>query len=174
MSLKEFFELLADNPVFIIGFFLFIPFSALIAGWMGKGEGHLSPWKYFYATLIYLVCVPGIFSITLNIYLFLFEQHSIMETVIVTQLLPIISMIVTLLIIRKNVDLDMIPGFDKLSGLVMMIGGVLSLMWIADKTRILVFSFLPFQMVLLIFGGLLLAIRLGWRKLNSQNTNPDN
>ena len=165
MTLKEFFELLAANPAYIIGFFLFIPLTALVAGWMGKGEGHLSPWKFLYAALIYLACVPGIFAITLNIYLFLFERASVLDTVIATQLLPIVSMIVTLLIIRKHTDLEKIPGFDKLSGLILMIGALLSLMWIADKTRILVFSYLPFQTVLLILAVLLVVIRFGWHKL---------
>ncbi len=165
MTLREFFQLLADNPAMIIGYFLFIPIAAFLAGWLGKNEGHLSPWKYLYSMLIYLVCIPGIFAVTLNIYLFLFEKQSIFDTDIYTQILPILSMIATLLLIRNNVNLDRIPGFGKLSGLVMMIGSILALMWIADKTRILVFSYLPFQNVILIFVVLLIAVRFGWSRL---------
>ncbi len=165
MTLKEFFELLAENPTLILFFFSMLPFTALVAGFMGKDEGDLSPWKYLYSALIYSACVPGIFAITLNIYLFLFERQSVFNMDIYTQLLPIIAMVATLLIIRKNVSLDRIPGFDKLSGLVLMIGAVLSFMWIADKTRIIVFSYLPFQYVIFIFIGLLVLIRLGWSRM---------
>lgn len=164
MTLREFFQLLADNPAYIIFFFLMIPISALVAGFIGKGEGHLSPWKYLYSVLIYLVCVPGIFAVTLNVYLFLFEKQSIFDTDVYTQILPIVSMIGTLLLIRNNVNLERIPGFGKLSGLVMMIGAILALMWIADKTRIIVFSYLPFQQVILIFVVLLIAVRIGWSR----------
>lgn len=164
MQLRELFEIIAEQDAIILFFFLMLPITALIAGYMGKNEGHLSPWKYLYSTLIYLACVPGIFSITLNIYLFLFERQSVFDMDVYTQLLPIIIMIATLLIIRKNVDLDRIPGFGKLSGLVIMIGAVLSFMWILDKTRIFVFSYLPFQYVILIFVALLLLIRFGWNQ----------
>ena len=169
MTLKDFFQLLSDNPVIIIAYFLFIPLTALIAGVLGKGEGHISPWKYLYSTLVYMVCVPGIFAITLSVYLFLFERISIFETDVFTQILPVVSMLFTLLLIRANVSLDRIPGFGKMSGLLMMIVVALTFMWIIDKTRIFVFSYLPFQYVLLIFVGLLVLMRLGFSKMMKSN-----
>lgn len=165
MTLEEFFQKIADNPSYIVFFFTLLPLTALLAGWMGKGEGHLSPWKYLYSTLIYLVSVPGIFAVTLSVYLFLFERRSIMQTDVLVQILPIISMIATLLIIRRNVRLEYIPGFDKLSGLIVMITAALAIMWFVDRTRILVFTYIPFQYVILILIGLLVVIRLGWRRL---------
>ena len=165
MTLGQFIEFLSENPFYIISFFVGIPLTAFIAGLFGKGEGHISPWKYLYSVLIYLVSVPGIFSFTLNVYLFLFERRSVFEADIYTQVLPIFSMIVTLLLIRNNVSLDRIPGFDKLSGLIFMILATIILMWFVDKTRIYVFSYLKFQNLLLIFVGLLLVFRLGWSKL---------
>lgn len=165
MTLQELFNMLVANPAYIIFYFAIIPFAAFLAGVLGKGEGHLSPWNYLYSTLIYLVSIPGIFAVTLNIYLFLFERRSIMETDLYTQILPIVSMIATLLLIKRNVNLDHVPGFDKLSGLIMMITTILAIMWIVDRTRILVFSYIPFVYVLLIFGALLLVFRFGWKKL---------
>jgi hypothetical protein len=166
MTLQEFFDLLANNPILLIGFFLLVPITAWIACFLGRDEGHLPPWKYLYSTLIYLVCVPGIFAITLNIYLFLFEQRSILETDIFTQIIPVISMIATLLIIKMNVDLERIPGFDKLSGLLIMIFIILAIMWVIDSTRIFVgvFSFMPFWVVLAIFAGALAVARYGMKK----------
>jgi len=165
MTLKEFFELLAENPAMILAYFLLIPFTAFLAGIMGKNEGHIAPWKYLYSTLLYLVCVPGIFAITLNVYLFLFEQRSVFETDVYTQILPILSMVATLLITRNNVDLERIPGFGKLSGLVMIIFATVIIMWFLEKTRIIVFSYLKIEYFLLILVGLLIAIRFGWSKL---------
>ncbi len=162
MTLQEFFDLLGQNPAYVLFFYFMLPFTALLAGWLAKGEGHLSPWKYLYSTLIYLACVPGIFAVTLSIYFFLFERRSILDTNIYTQILPIISMVLTLFIIRKNVNLDKVPGFDKLSGLIIMIAATLGIMWFVDRTRIYAITFLPFQVVFLIFAGLLLIIRFGW------------
>ncbi|MEM9917213.1 MAG: hypothetical protein AAF990_03915 [Bacteroidota bacterium] len=165
MTLRQFIDQLGENPYYVIFFFLLIPLTALLAGIFGRNEGHISPWKYLYSLLIYLVSIPGIFAVTLSIYLFLFERRSIFDTDIYTQVLPILSMIITLLLIRRNVDLDLIPGFGKLSGLVIMIAAVLILMWMVDRTRIFVFSYMPFQQVLLIFGGLLLVAWFGWNRL---------
>lgn len=168
MTLREFFDLLGDNPAYLLFFFAMLPITALLAGLLGKDEGHLTPWKYLYSALVYLACVPGIFAVALSIYLFLFERRSIFDTDVYTQVLPIFAMVLTLFIIRKNVDLDNIPGFGKLSGLVIMIITVLFFMWIIDKTRIFVFSYLPFQYVILIFIGLLIIFRIGWSRLLSR------
>ena len=165
MTLQDFFNLLAENPFWIVAYFLLIPFTALLAGILGKGEGHLDPWRYLYSTLIYLVCVPGIFAVTLSVYVFIFEPRSIFQTDIYTQILPVVSMIATLLLIRRNVDLNHIPGFDKITGLIMMITAVFAFMWVLDKTHIWVVSYLPFWQGILIFIGLLMVIRWGWGKM---------
>lgn len=171
MTLQEFFRLLGDNPYYAILYFALVPITAVLAGLLGQGEGHISPWKYLYSILIYLACVPGIFAFTLNVYLFLFERRSVLDSDIYTQILPIVSMVATLLIIKKNVSFDSIPGFDKLSGLVMMILSTFAFMWLLDRTRIYVFSYVPFWQAILIFLGLFLIIRVGWSRF-IQSTPP--
>ena len=171
MTLQELINTLSANPIYVLFYFLIIPFAAFLAGVLGKEEGHLVPWNYLYSTLIYLVSVPGIFVLMLNIYLFLFEKRSIMETDLLTQVLPIGSMIFTLLLIKRNVDLDLVPGFDKLSGLMVMITAILGVMWIVDRTRLLVFSYIRIEFVLLIFVALLLLIRFGWKRLFASSVN---
>lgn len=164
MTLKEFFDLLAANPIYLIAFFVLIPVIAAWAGWIAKDEGHESPWKFLYASLIYLICLPGVFAITLNIYLFLFERKPVFETDIFTQILPVVSMIATLLIIRRNVDLKQIPGFGRLTGLVLMLTAIFSIMWLLEHTRIFVISFIPFSSFLIIVGVIFLAVVLGWNR----------
>ncbi len=166
MTLQDFFNLLSENPFWVLSYFLLIPFTALLAGILGKGEGHLEPWTYLYTTLIYLVCIPGIFAVTLSVYVFVFEKRSILQTDMYNQVLPIFSMILTLFLIRKNVDLKHVPGFDKITGLIAMIFAVFSIFWVLDKTRIWVVSFLPFWQGILIFISFLLAARWGWKKIS--------
>ena len=165
MTLGEFFELIAVNDVWVIFFFTIIPVAAFLAGVLGKDEGHLAPWNYFYGGMIYLTSVPGIFALTLSVYFFLFERGSILDTDLYTQVLPVISMVATLLLIRRNVDLDQVPGFDKLSGLIMMITATIAFMWIIDRTRIWAITYVRFEYVLFIFFALLLVVRFGWSRL---------
>lgn len=165
MTLQQAIEWLGQHPTLAI-FYLFAPFfTAILAGILGKGEGHLSPWKYLYAVVIYATCIPGVFAFALNIYLFLFERISIFQFDIFTQVLPIIAMFATVFVVRRNVDLREVPGFGNLSGLVTIIASVLCIMWFLDRTHIMIFTYMPFWQLGLILLGLVLFIRYGWSRL---------
>lgn len=176
MTLKDYFTYAAANPYWFVFFFIIIPIIAFLIAWIAKGIGNESPWKYIYSAIIYLICVPGIFSISLDIYLFLFERQSVFEANLVMQVLPIISMISTLQIIKYNVDLDLIPGFQKISGLVMLIFFTICLMWFIDRTHIYAIAFLSFGQVILVFIVLFLLVKYGWYLMFSKTSdnNPTN
>lgn len=167
MTLSEFFDYLGSNPFVVLAYFIGIPLTALLAGVMGRGEGNESPWKYLYSTLIYLVCVPGIFAVALSVYFFLFERGNIMNANVLVQILPILSMVLTLAIIRRNASFEFIPGFGKLSSLMTMIGSVFVLMYLLDRIHLIAWVNVPVQYLLLIVAGLLIAFRYGFKSLVS-------
>ena len=165
MTLGEFFEASTQNPSIIVFYFVAVPLSAALALVFGRGAGTQSPWKYLYTALVYLSCVPGIFAITLSAYLLIFENKSALDINLYTQLLPVVSMALTLWLITRNVSLDDIPGFGKLSGLLLIITAVLIIMWILERTRLIAFTFVPLPYVVLILVGIFVAIRLGMSKM---------
>ncbi|MEL6390765.1 MAG: hypothetical protein AAFQ02_11425 [Bacteroidota bacterium] len=165
MTLQELFDAVSTRPEIICFYFLALPLTALLASIFGKAEGHLTPWKEMYCVLIYLACIPGIFAVILNVYLFLFERQSVMDTNVFTQILPIVVMVLTLWLIRRNVAFDHIPGFDRLGGLLMIVFAVLAVMWLLDRMRIVAITFLPFQYVLLLLVAALIGIRFGLKKV---------
>ncbi|MFM8363110.1 MAG: hypothetical protein ACKOA4_10465 [Haliscomenobacter sp.] len=165
MTLQELLQHIGENPVYILSYFAALPAIALLTGRLDGERGHGNPWRYIYSGIIYLSAVPGLFALTLNIYLFLFEKRSILDMDVLTQLLPIASLVLTLSIVRRNVDLEYVPGFDKLSGLLLLISGLLGLMWLADRTHVVAFFQMRFEVVLLIFVVLLLLLRFGFRKV---------
>jgi len=165
MTLQQFFQLLGDNPEVILFFFIALPLTAALALVFGRGQGENTPWKELYGLLVYLACLPGIFAITLNAYLFLFERQSIMQTNIYTQILPILSMVLTLWIIRRNICFEDIPGFDRLGGLVAMILVLFVLMWILEKTHIFVISIMPFSYFIILLVVILVMVRFGWKAM---------
>jgi hypothetical protein len=173
MTVGELFELLSQNPSIVLFYFIAVPLTAFLALIFGKDEGTDSPWKYLYSTLVYLICIPGIFAVTLNIYLFLFERISLFEANIYTQVLPIFSMILTLWLIRKNVCFEDIPGFGKLHGLILVLASILSLMWVVDRTHIIAITFMPFYWVFIIFGAMTAGIWLGWNKFFSPKSDQE-
>ncbi len=168
MTISEFFEATGDRPVLVFAYFGFMIIAAILSGILGKGEGQDAPWKYLYSVIIYLVCIPGIFAIALNIYLFLFERKSVLDTNIYTQILPFIAMVITLLIIKANVALDKIPGFGKISGFLMILFATMSFMWFLDRVRLFVFSFLPIQYLGMIFLALFVILYFGWRSISKE------
>lgn len=165
MTLGDLLNWLSANPGYIAFYFILLPLTALLLFLFARNEGHLSPWKFIYSGLVYLVSVPGIFAITLMVYQFLFERKSMEQVRIFSELLPVISMFLTIWLIRRNVSLDQVPGFGKLSGLITLISMVLVLMWILDKTRIFVFTGIPFLYVILILLVFFIVIRLSLKKI---------
>lgn len=165
MTLQELFDLLSQNPAIIMFYFLALPLTAFLASVFGKGEGHLTPWKQLYCFLTFAAAIPGIFALMLNVYLFLFEKQPIMETNIYTQILPILIMILTFWLIRRNVPFELVPGFDKVSGLITIVMAVLAVMWFLDRLHIIAFTYMPFHYVLIFLVAAFVAIRLGVKKV---------
>jgi drug/metabolite transporter (DMT)-like permease len=165
MTVQELFDFVGNNPMYILYYFIAIPILAGIVGLIGDDKCKFSPWREFFMIIIYAVMIPGIFAFFFNLYLFLFENHSILNFDILIQILPIVSMIVTLLVIKRYVRFDEIPGFDKISGLVLVISAIIMILWIADKFRIVAFTYMPFHYFIIIFLGLLIAINWGIKKL---------
>lgn len=166
MTLRELFDYLSANPLMVAAYFLLLLVTAILAGIMGKGEGHLSPWKYLYSMIVYMVCVPGIFATALAVYLFLFEQGgSIYNINLLTQVLPIAAMLVTLNVIRRNVEFGYIPGFGRLTDLIMTIFTVFLLMYFLNRLHLVAWVYVPVQWLILIVVGLLLMVRFGLKRL---------
>ena len=160
MTLRDFFQYLSDNPLALIAYFIAVPVLALWIGWMDRDKGHESPWKHLYALLIYAVCIPGIFSVALSVYMFLFERGgSILNVNLLTQVVPVLSMLLTLSIIKRNVPFEYIPGLGKLSSLMTLIGAAFALMYLLDRTHIFAFVSIPVHYLLLTVLGLVLAFR---------------
>ncbi len=166
MTLRELFDYLSVNPNMVVAYFLLMPIVALLAGFIAKGDGHLSPWKYLYTAMVFLVCIPGIFAATLGVYLFLFEGGgSIYNVNLLTQVLPIGSMIATLSIIRRNVAYEHIPGFGKLSDLMLMIASIIVLMYFLDRLHLVAWVYVPVYWLFIIVVGFLLLFRFGLKRM---------
>lgn len=165
MTLGEFFVKVGESPSIILFYFIAIPAIAFLMYMWSKDDGHKAPWAYIYSALIYLVCIPGIFAVTLSVYLFMFERKSIFDTDIYLQILPLISMVATLWLIKLNVEFKSIPGFGRISSLMMVITVVMALLWILEKTHIFAITFVPFQYVIILMLGIFAALFFGSKRI---------
>jgi hypothetical protein len=137
MTARDLVALAAQYQWHLTALFVVLP---LVSGLMrfahGQGRGGLSPWKYLYSVMIYLSCVPGILAAILTGYALFFTKENLLDVNLVIYMLPIVSMAVTLIIIAKSVSFDDIPGFDRISGLMVLLAITFVLVLAIQKTRI--------------------------------------
>ena len=167
MTFGDFLTHVNTNPFYIVFYFLIIPIAALLINIVAKGEGHTNPWCGIYSGLIYMVVVPGIFSILLNVYHMLFEKQSIYDANIISQILPIVSMFLTLYIIKRNVDFKRIPGFGRMTSFLGTVTAVMLILFILNKTHLIAFTYVKFHYIILMLIALFVFIRFGAKRLFS-------
>jgi hypothetical protein len=140
MTTREFIEMAGSHWLTLLCLFVLPPLAAWLCGLAhGRDNGGNAPWKYFYSVLVYLTCVPGTFAAVLTGYTLFFSHENLLDVNPLVYFLPIISMVVTLVLIRKNVAFDLVPGFDRLSGLMVMIACSFAIALAIQKTNIFLF-----------------------------------
>ena len=144
MTGRELVDLAGSNWIVLGSILGAPPLLALALGFVHKrGNGGNAPWKFVYSVVVYATCVPGMLSVVLTAYTLFFSRENLMDQDVLVYLAPIASMVATLMLVRKNVSFDAVPGFDRISGLMTMIGMTFAIILAIEKTRIFVVSFLP-------------------------------
>lgn len=143
VTIRELIQLADQHALLLLAVFAVAPVGALGCRLLhGPRRGGEGPWKYLYAVLVYLACVPGIFAAVLSGYTLWFTRENLLDVSFLVYILPVVSMVMTLGIISRNVGFDRIPGFDRLTGLMVMIACSFGIALALQKMRIL-----------LVFGG---------------------
>ena len=162
MTTRQIMQAADEFPLVVGSVFVALTLAAWVCGWLhGKGNGGKAPWKYIYSFLVYAVSVPGIFTSVLCGYIVFFTEENLMDVSLLCYILPVVAMAVTLLLIRRNVSFDEVPGFDRLSGLMVMIGCSFALALALQKTRIWILAGVSFQHLLLVALGVFALLKWG-------------
>jgi len=94
-------------------------------------------------------------------YSLFFSRENLLDVSLLVYFVPIISMIVTLVVIRKHVSFDDVPGFDRLSGLMIMIGCTFAVVMAIDKTRIFIWFGGSIEKLFMLAAGVFGLIKWG-------------
>lgn len=167
MTLEALINLLAQYPQWLAAYLLGIPLLAGTLGLLLKSRltAIRSPWKYAYSLLVYLLCIPGTLALSLLVYHLLFTQQNLLRLNLFIYFLPPISMAIGLWFIQRKISFQAIPGFERLSALMLLLGLTFFILFLLDRTRIIV-GFIGSLTHLLILGLLLfLVLRWTLRKL---------
>ena len=151
MTPREWLLWLAADPTVLAGYLAALPILAFALGQLHRrGAGNDAPWKYLYSALVYAACIPGMFASMVTLYMVLFLGENLLDVNALVTLGPIASMCATLFIASRNVDFGPLPGFGRLSGLMVVLGLTFGIVFALSRTRLF-----------LVFGGsifLLLAL----------------
>jgi hypothetical protein len=173
MTTREFIHLADQHPLVLAVAFVLPPVTAWAGGRLHeRGQGGASPWKYIYAVLVYLACVPGMFAGVLTAYTLFFSHENLLDVNPLIYFLPIVSMVVTLILVRKNVAFDEVPGFDRLSGLMIMVGCSFAAALAIQKTNIWLFFGGSIEKLFLLAGGIFALLKWGTHLLFRRRDEP--
>ncbi len=165
MTIQDLFKLLGEHPLILLAIFIMPAVIAWILSLKLKSGLLTRPWKILFSVLTYIVCVPGIFSVVLVGYTMFFQRGDLTEVNILVYFLPIVSMAVTLVFIKRSIAFDDIPGFDRLSGLMATIGITFVIALCIEKSRLWVLFHGSIWLLFGIAAGLFILLRIGAGKL---------
>jgi hypothetical protein len=162
MTLRDLIQEVGSHPVPVASMLVALPALAWLVGVCHrKGEGRNGPWKFAYSVLVYLACIPGTFAAVLTAYAMFFRNESLLDANLFIYFLPILSMVATLVAIRKRVSFDDVPGFDRLSGLMVLMACSFGIALAIHKTRIFVGFFGSVEMLLALAAVIFALLKWG-------------
>jgi hypothetical protein len=163
MTLQELFARAEAQPWVALAYFGLPPALAWLAGRMHpRGRVADSPLRYVYMVLLYMVCLPGILAaVALADRL---AQGQLMQAGLLSEVLPVLSMLVTLGLVRGQAPPEQIPGFRRIAGFVWLLALSGTAVYLLTKTHIWIVFGGGFGTLLVALGVLFLLLRWAFER----------
>ncbi len=137
MTPNDWLDWLAARPLQVGGYLMALPILALLLGLLHRrGAGNDAPWKYLYSGLVYAACIPGTLGALVTLYLLLFVGQNLLEVNALVTVAPVVIMAATLALAGRNVEFGPLPGFGRLSGLMVVLGLTFAVLFALSRTRL--------------------------------------
>ena len=173
MTARDLIDLVGRHPLALAGLFVVLPAAVLVMGALhGPGGGGRAPWRFVYAVVVYLACVPGIGAAVVTAYTLFFTRENLLDKNLLVYVVPIASMALTLLLIRRRVSFDEIPGFHRIWGLMTLIAITFTLLLVIHKAFIGIFFGAPLAALVAIFAFLFALLKWGARAVLGEKSDP--
>ena len=163
MTLQDLINWFSVNQSSVLIYFASLLVLSILIVWMIR-PGNINFLKYIISILVYGVTVPGILSGILIAYSFFILKQSLLQVSFVSYFLPIIAMISTLLIINSKLRMKHIPGFSRLSSLMVIISITFVLVFVLQKMHFGLFFIGGFSQLIVVFIVLFIILKLAWSK----------
>lgn len=134
MTIQHVIDFFVQREWWILGYFAFLIVFAFILS-LTPSAANVDNLKYLMAVIVYAVSVPGVFAVILLVYSVFVLGSSVLTLSMIVYFLPIVSMIICLWQLSRKVYMKDIPGFNKLSGLLVLIGLTIVILLILQRTH---------------------------------------
>jgi hypothetical protein len=173
VTARDLIELVGRHPWALAGLFVVLPALVVAMGALhGPGGGARAPWRFFYAVIVYLACVPGVGAAVVTAYTLFFTRENLLDKNLLVYVVPIACMALTLLLIRKRVPFDEIPGFHRIWGLMTLIGVTFVVLLVIHKTFIGIFFAAPIAVLVAVGAFLFGLLKWGSAALLGEKKDP--
>jgi hypothetical protein len=167
ISINDLILAAAQHAWWVLAYFLTPPALTWCIGRAHKTRraGARNPYSTLYGVLIYMVSFPGMMAAVLVGYGLFFLRADLRSVPILLYFLPIVSMVGTWALMREQVDLDKVPGFERLSALMLAIALCFALAFVFNRIFFGVLFFGSLWGLLGVAAAFFVAFRLTMRKL---------
>lgn len=146
--------------------FLAVPVLTLSLGWTLKRWGSRRACARFLTVPVHLVVLPGVPMALVVAYLLFFARQNLLAGYdAVVFFGPLVSMALTLVASSRLVPFAEVPGFERLSGLMLLSGVAFALTYFLYRMVFRVWFVASFGVLVALFVVAFLLVRLGSRRL---------
>ncbi len=170
MSVSDFLTALEHYNLIFGIFLLLLPAVAWVLLRFFNPYLNKSPIHYALSVIIYLAAIPGMFASVLVFYALFFIRLNLLEVNVVLFFLPIITMGAVFFIIGRKAKFDDLPGFDRLSGLMLLLALVAGIVLALYKLHFIVGFFASIEGLLIAGLGVFALLKLSLAKLSGKRS----
>ena len=165
MTIQDIIDWFGSNPNAILTYFAVFLILSLSGLLLSNKLDFKPPVNYLYTILMYAVTIPGLLAFVLLLYGLFINKTNLLQVNLLVYFLPIFASIINIIIIKKTIPLEAIPGFDKLSGMFILIIVAFVITFILQRMFFGVFFMGNFLHLIGLFLILLVALRFAWKKV---------
>lgn len=162
MTIRELLALAGHSPAVLAVGLLMPSLIPLVLGWLHPpGRGDRALYKYGYSIAVYGACSFGVLAVLLDGYILLFTRENLLDTNPLVTIAPVVAMAVALGLVSRRVSFHALPGFGRLSGLLLILTATFASAFVLSKMNFMVLFHGSIWTLLMLAAGVFLALKLG-------------
>jgi len=168
MSVKELLDWMSLHSPFVIIYLTILPLLSSALSYFANSIKMKKSVRRLISILLHLSVIPGMFSSALVFYTLFIVKGNLLAVNALLYFAPIISMFVLIVLIKRKLSLNVLPGFNRLSGMMLMMFISCFIVLLLYRFRLVIGFFGSFGQLLIAAVILYLIFKLALYKMRSK------